>query len=170
MSIVLAAGLLEGLGLNLKVLGVQVVLFLTTFFILSRILFGRVLSHLQRREEEVRSQEEALVREREELERLAKEHEAHVAKVEKEAYDRMQAILKEGLSAGEQILAQAQKEAQSQIEGTRKAITEERTRAAEQLREEVLRLTTQACSKILNVRLEETEIRSVIREVLSEER
>jgi len=170
MSIVLAAGLLEGLGLNLKVLGVQVVLFLTTFFILSRILFGRVLSHLQRREEEVRSQEEALVREREELERLAKEHEAHVAKVEKEAYDRMQAILKEGLSAGEQILAQAQKEAQSQIEGTRKAITEERTRAAEQLREEVLRLTTQACSKILNVRLEETEIRPVIREVLSQER
>ncbi len=170
MSICLAGGLLYDLGINFKVLGVQVVIFLTTFLLLSRILFGRVLSHMQRREEEVRRHEEALARERQEIERLAQEYDAYVAKVERETYDRMQAILKEGLSAGGEILSRAQKEATQQIEAARVAIAEERARAGEQLRAEVVRMTVQACGKLLNMPLEESQVRPAILQALGEEK
>ena len=42
--------LLVDLGINWKILAIQVVIFVTTFLLLSKLLFGRVLSHLQQRE------------------------------------------------------------------------------------------------------------------------
>ena len=52
-SLLASGGLLDDLGINGKVVATQVVIFVTTFLLLGRILFGRALSHLQQREDEV---------------------------------------------------------------------------------------------------------------------
>lgn len=167
MTFCLIAGdVLKDLGINFKVLGTQVVIFLITFLVLSRILFGRVLSHLRRREEEVRQREEGIARQRQEIDTLAAQYEAHIAMVEKEAYDRMQAVLREGLKAGEGILAQAQQEAKQQIDSARKAIVQEREAAGERLRSEAVGMTLDACRKILQMPLNEAQDRPIVEEAV----
>lgn len=167
MTFCLAAGdVLKDLGINFKVLGTQVVIFLATFLILSRLLFGRVLSHLRKREEEIRLREEEIARQRKEIETLAAQYEAHMAKVEKDAYDRMQSVLKEGLKAGERIIAQAQQEAKQQVDSARKAIVQERELAGERLRSEAVEMTLEACRKILQVPLDEAHVRPLVEEAV----
>src|SRR5437762_14019447 len=100
--------LLESLGINIRVLLTQVVIFSITFIALSRILFGKALGFMKKREEEVASSHEAIERDKAEVARLTKEYEAHIAKVEKEAYDKTQEILKEALAAAAASVAKAQ--------------------------------------------------------------
>ena len=58
----LAVGILDDLGINLKVWGAQVLIFFVTFVVLSRVLFGRVVSHLVRREKDIQDRERAISR------------------------------------------------------------------------------------------------------------
>ena len=81
ISTLLASGLLDDLGVNFRVLGTQVVIFIITFIVLSRVLFGRVLDHMKRREEEIRRSTETIERDRQEVERMTAEYQASVVKV-----------------------------------------------------------------------------------------
>jgi F0F1-type ATP synthase membrane subunit b/b' len=116
ISALLASGLLDDLGINLKVLVTQVVIFSITFLLLSRVLFGKALDFMKKREEDVRASHEAITRDRAEVARLTKEYEAHIAKVEKQAYERTQEILKEALAAAGASVARAQADAKSEME------------------------------------------------------
>ena len=147
-------GLLQSLGINLKVLATQVVIFGVTFLVLSRILFGRTLGFMKKREEEVKASHEAIERDRAEVSRLTKEYEAHLAKVEKEAYDRTQAILKEALAAAAVTVARAQAEAKAEVERAAAAIAQEKREGLAQLRAEVVRLTLGVAEKVMDTRLD----------------
>lgn len=169
MTTWLAAGILDDLGINLKVWGVQVLIFLATFLVLSRVLFGRVVSHLVRREKDIGDREAKLREDRAEIERLAKAYEKHIAGVEKEAYHRMQAILKEGLDASHEMIARAQKEAHDQLEKARDAIQKERREAGKELHSHVVKMTAEACSRILDMPLEAAQVEPAIQNALKEE-
>ena len=160
--------ILKELGINLEVWLLQVVIFLFTFVILSRVLFGRVVSHLVHREKDIEGRETKLREEQAQIERLAKEYQRYIAKVEKEAYDRMQAILKEGLDSSHEMIAKAQQEAHSQIESAREAIQKERVQAGDELRTRVVELTTDACSRILDMPLEPDQVEPMIQQTLKE--
>lgn len=162
------AGLLEQLGINLKVLGTQVVIFVITFLVLSRLLFGRVLDHMTQREEEVRRSQEALKRDQEEAARLTQQVDAHLAKVDREAYDRMQALLKEALATAAGIVARAQEEAKRQVEQARAEIAREKQAAAGQLRSDVTRLTLAAAEKILDSPLDPAVHGALVQKFVSE--
>src|SRR5258706_14034451 len=92
-------GLLEDLGINLVVLGTQVTVFAITFVIISKILFGRVLSHIQQRETEMKTSADAIARDPADVKRMTKEYDAHLAKVDKEDNDQTKAILKQAIVA-----------------------------------------------------------------------
>src|SRR6185503_15750021 len=96
-TLLASGGLLDDLGINGKFVATQVVIFVTTFLLLARILFGRALGHLQQREEEIQKAHDAIQHDRAEVERMTKEYEAPLAKVDKEGYDKTQEILKEAL-------------------------------------------------------------------------
>jgi F-type H+-transporting ATPase subunit b len=147
-------GLLDDLGINLKVWAVQVSIFVATFLILSRILFGRVLDHMTRREDEARSLREQLARERADHERLAKEYEARMARVDQEAYAKLQSILKEALATASASVARAQAEAKAMVEQARGEIAREKSEASARLRAEVRRLTLAAVEKALQTPLD----------------
>ena len=112
-SLLASGGLLDDLGINFKVVATQVVIFVTTFLLLSRILFGRALAHMQQRESEIQKAHEAIKHDRAEIEKMTKEYEAHLAKVDKEGYDKTQEILKEALAAAQASVAKAQAEAKA---------------------------------------------------------
>ncbi len=150
----LLADLLQDLGLNLRVLAVQVVIFVTTFLLLSRILFGRVVRHMLQREEEIRASHAAIEASRAKVTALAKDYEARIAKIDKEAYDRMQEIFREALGSSGQILARAQGEARQQVEAARVEVAREKASALVTLRGEVVRLSLQAAEKVLDTKLD----------------
>lgn len=115
-ALLASGGLLQDLGINPVVVATQVVVFVITFLLLSRILFGRALQHMQQREDEIRKAQDAVAHDRAEVERMTKEYEAHLAKVDKEGYDKTQALLKDAQVQAQGAVAKAQSDAKAQVE------------------------------------------------------
>ncbi len=163
-----SGGLMDDLGINPAVLLTQVVIFSVTFLALSRILFGRVLSNLQRREEETREGHAAVGRDRAELDRLAKEYEAAIAKVDKESYDRTQAMLKEALATASAGVAQAQAQARSEVENALARIAREKQEASSRVRADIARLTLEVAEKAMETRLDPATHGAMVQKFLAE--
>ena len=155
-SLLLASGggLLDDLGVNLVVVATQVVIFVITFLLLGRILFGRALGHLQQREAEIKKAHDAIQHDRAELERMTKEYEAQLAKVDKEGYDKTQEILKEALATAQAAIAKAQADAKAETERASAEIAREKRDSLAKLRAEVTRLTLEVTEKVLDTKLD----------------
>ena len=143
------SSLLDDLGINFMVLGTQVVVFIITFVVLSRLLFGRVLGNMTRRERELKESRDSLAGDLEKAARLAKEFEEHMARADKAAYDRMQEIYREGMAEAGKIVAEAEARAREEITKAHAEITTEKAASLEALRSEVSQLTLEATSRIL---------------------
>jgi F-type H+-transporting ATPase subunit b len=168
MAYVLLAsgGLLHDLGINGVVLATQVVIFVITFVLLAKILFGRTLEHLHRREEEIRKAHEAIEHSRAEVERMTKEYEAHLAKVDKEGYDKTQEILREALAAAQAAIAKAQSDAKVETERAAQEIAREKQESVAQLRTEVARLTLDVASKVMDTPLDPATYGPVVQKII----
>ncbi|HEU4338849.1 MAG TPA: ATP synthase F0 subunit B [Planctomycetota bacterium] len=154
-SLLLAeGGLLKDLGINGWILLVQAIIFLVTFAILRRLLFGRMLGFMTSREAEIDKSVQSIRHDRAELERFTKEHEQHIARIEKEAYDRMQVLLKEGMEARSRISTQAQHVAAAEVKAAVADIVKMKSQALEQLRKDVPAIAQQAVERVLGVPLE----------------
>ena len=147
-------GLLDDLGVNLVVVATQVVIFVITFLLLGRILFGRALGHLQQREAEIKKAHDAIQHDRAELERMTKEYEAQLAKVDKEGYDKTQEILKEALATAQAAIAKAQADAKAETERASADIAREKRDSLAKLRADVTRLTLEVTEKVLDTKLD----------------
>jgi len=150
-SLLLAEGLLTDLGINFKILVVQSFIFIVTFAILRRLLFARMLGFMTSREAEVERALASIHRDRAELEKFSAEYEANIARIEKEAYDRMQAMLKEGLEAKARISGQAQQQASAEVKAALAAIGKEKEVALATLRKDVAEISRQAVERVLGV-------------------
>ena len=158
-GLLLAEGLLTDLGINLKILLVQAIIFSLTFAILRRLLFARMLGFMTSREAEIEKSVQAIRHDRAELEKFTKEYEAHIARIEKEAYDRMQAVLKEGLEARSRISAQAQQQAAAEVKAALAAIAQEKEKGLVALRKDVSAIARQAAERVIGVPLESGDSR-----------
>jgi F-type H+-transporting ATPase subunit b len=148
-TLLASGGLLDDLGINGKVVVTQVVIFVTTFLLLAKILFGRALAHMQQREEEIQKAHDVIRHDREEIERMTKEYEVHLAKVDKEGYEKTQEILKEALAAAQASVAKAQSDARAETERAAAEVAREKRESLAQLRSEVTRLTQLVAEKVL---------------------
>jgi len=163
-----SGGLLEDLGINLLVLGTQVVVFVFTFIVLSRLLFGRILGHMTRREEEVRSRQEAVERDLAEVAVLAKDYEARKARIDSEADKMKNDLVRKAIAECASEVAQAQAEAQEEVRKGRDAIAAEKREALAGLRVEVERLTFAVAEKVMESRIDPAVHGPVVRKFLSE--
>ncbi|HLY74319.1 MAG TPA: ATP synthase F0 subunit B [Planctomycetota bacterium] len=154
ISLLASGGLLQDLGINPVVLATQVVIFVITFLLLSRLLFGRALEHMQRREEEIQKAREAIQQVRTQVERMTKEYEAHLAKIDKEGYDKTQALLKDALATAQGAIAKAQADAKSESERAIAEIAREKKASLVQLRSDVTQLTLEVAEKVMETRLD----------------
>lgn len=154
-GLLLSAGILEELGIHLPVLAVQAFIFIVTFWVLRRLLFGRMMKFMTDREAEVDRAMEAIRRHRAEFEKVTGDYEAHIARIEKEAYDRMQAILKEGLDAKSRISAQSQQQAATEVKSALEAIAREKGAAMAALQKEVQAISRQAVERVIGVPVDE---------------
>ena len=162
MLLLAEGGLLEGLGINLWVLGIQVAIFVTTFFILTNTLFKRILTFMQDREKEQAGSAERVKKNREELAKVTAEYEERIAKVEKEAYAKLQAVLKDALEAKNRVIAEAQAKAKAEADAAKAAIIAEKTQAMSALHAEVSRLAKAAAERILEEPVDDAVVKRVV--------
>ena len=167
-ALLAAGGLLDNLGVNLKVLAVQVVIFIATFVILSKLLFGRVVGNMLRRESEMKQAQEAIERDRAEAARLKKEYEDRLAEADRETYGQMQESLKRALAVASDTVAQAQAQAREETEKALAEIRKEKQEAKVRLRDEVTRLTLDVAEKVLETKLDPARHGEVVRKFVSE--
>lgn len=161
-------GLLDQLGVNPRVLAVQVVIFITTFILLSRILFRRTLDQITQREEEIRTSREAIERDRAEVARLSKDYGTQIARIDREAYEKMQAQVKESISMAQGLVGRAQSESRAEVERAVGEIGREKQRAFEQLQSEIARLTVELAEKVLEAKLDPGAGRAIAEKLASE--
>lgn len=157
MSALLASGgggLLDTLGVSPPVVVVQILIFVTTFVVLKNGLFGRVLQRLQAREAEIKAAQEAVAKDKAELQARMKEYQDRLAVVDRTSYEQAQALLKDALGAAAAATAQAQAAARKEVEQALAGISAEKRQAREQLREEVTRLTLEVVEKVLETKLD----------------
>jgi F-type H+-transporting ATPase subunit b len=167
-TLLASGGLLDDLGINGKVVATQMVIFVITFLALAKILFGRSLGNMQRREEEIRKAHEAIQHDRAEVERMTKEYEAHLAKVDKEGYDKTQDILREALAAAQASIARAQADAKADTERAAADIAREKRESLAQLRAEVTRLTQQVAEKVLETPVDPSAAAAAVQKFIQE--
>jgi F-type H+-transporting ATPase subunit b len=153
-ALLASGGLLQDLGINPVVVATQVVVFVITFLLLSRILFGRALGFMQQREEEIKKSHDAIAHDRAEVERMTKEYEAHLAKVDKEGYDKTQALLREALAQSQGAVAKAQTDAKAQVDKALAEIAQSKKDNLVQLRTQVAKLTVDVVEKVLDTKLD----------------
>jgi F0F1-type ATP synthase membrane subunit b/b' len=168
VSLLAAGGLLEQLGINPVVLATQVVVFVITFLLLSRILFGRTLSNLQQREDEIKKAHDAIQRDRADVERMTKEYEAQIAKVDKEGYAKTQELLKEALATAQANISKAQGEAKAQTDRAIAEIGREKKETLEKLRSDVTRLALDVAEKAMATRLDPNVHGAAVQKFLQE--
>src|SRR5882672_5549437 len=153
-SLLAEADILKALGINPVVLGTQIVIFVITFTLLSRILFGRALTFMQQREEEITKAQALIRQDRAEVERMTKEYEANLAKVDKEGYDKTQAILKEAIEASQAQVGKAQTDARAETQARLAEIEKEKKDPLVGLRADVVRLSLEVAGKVMDTRLD----------------
>ena len=162
-------GILDQLGINLKVVAVQVVIFLITIWVLYRFLFRPVTEFTERRDKEMDEAVAGIEKNRAEVERLAAEYRKKLDEIEKRAYDRLQEAIKEGLKAKAEIVAKAEKETRSLVEKARAEIEKEKAAAREALRAEVKRLALDAAERLTGRAPDPKQSERILDEILTKE-
>ena len=147
-------GILADLGISPPVVLAQMIIFGFTFVVLRKILFGRIMDHMTAREAEAQKAEEKIRHDRAEGERLAADVEANLARIDKEAWERLQGLLKESLAARSKITAEAQARAQQETKDALAVIAKDRQAALESLRKDVPAMAQQLAERVIGVPLE----------------
>jgi len=135
--------LLAPLGLNFKLVFIQLVGFILLYLLLKKFLFGRVMEMIQNRGDEIRNSYEENEQIRSEVENLKAEYEKKLQDAKQEA----NAILQDAVK-------NAEKTSQGIIEKTRQEATEIKEKGIVELEQEKKRVVSEIRSDVVNLSVE----------------
>jgi F-type H+-transporting ATPase subunit b len=140
--------------------------FAIAFFVLRKFAFGPIQTAIDARRERIREAVEEADRARNEARELLEQHRAMIAQAKNESAD----ILAEARKVGEAQIQRAKDEAETErqrrLEDTRKQIDAETARALDQIRNEVADLTIEATQRIVGKVLDAEDQRRLIDEAV----
>lgn len=142
--------------------------FLILVWILNKFLFKPLMAHMDARSKEIEGTFKKIDADRAEIERLMAEYQNRMAKIEKEAYDAMQAAIKEGIAAKTEIIDQAHAASAQIIAKAQAEIQLEKEKALVELRSEIVNLALAAAEKVVARRMDESIHADLVRKFLDE--
>jgi len=148
-------GILEQLGIDPKLILVNIIGFVILLAILKKFLYGPVTQALDGRAEDIRSTYAQADAEKARMEELRADYERRLADIEAEARRRIQAAIKEAQVSREHILNEAREQADKVISRGQEEIVREKEKAIVELRREVADLTINAAGKLIGRSLDE---------------
>lgn len=160
--------ILKDLGINWYVVGFQAVVFVTLFLVMRRLLFEKTHVFMQARDHEIEETRRRIAEDRAQVEKLMAEYGAKISDVEKEAGQKLQALVHEGLAAKAKILQEAHDQAQAQLADARRQIAAAKQKALADLRAELSRLSHETIEKVLQQKVDAASTRGLIESALAE--
>jgi len=157
----------EQLGIDPKLIVVNIVGFLILLAILKKFLYGPITQVLTDRAEDIRAAYADAEAEKARMEELRADYERRIADIEAEARRRIQETVKEADGIKEHILNEARTNANRILTRAEEEITREREKAVVQLKREVVDLTINAAARLIGKSLDEPGQRRLVDEFIS---
>lgn len=161
-------GLLQTLGIAPKVIAIQIVGFVFVFFVLKKLLFERIIEHVQKRKDDINTAFDQIDKEKEELERLKAEYKQHLEKIEDEGREVIAKAIKEAQQHKQELLEQAKAEGDKLIEKAKREIELEKEKALVTIQEEVANLSILCAEKVIGETLNETKHKRLVLDVIED--
>lgn len=158
---------MEALGLDPKFLLIQAVSFFLLLFVLTKFAFRPLLNMLEARQETIRNDLDQAESRRVEMERLQKEYETRLAKIEDEARDKIQQAIKQAEGIRDEIVTKARTESEEVLAAGREEIERDRIRNMAQMRDEIADLAINAAQSVVGKNLSAQNHDQLIAEALS---
>jgi len=157
---------LRALGLDWRVLLVQIVTFGVLYWLLRRYLFGPVSALLSARSSEVEQRLASAQHTEEHSQQLRQELESRLSTIEEEARQKIQQAVQEARTARERLMQEARGDAERVLRRAEEEIQREQRRALLDLRNQVADLAIAAAEKAVAAGLDEAKHRQAIADYL----
>jgi F-type H+-transporting ATPase subunit b len=144
------------------------VCFAITFFVLKKIAFSRIQQGIDERRDRIRKSVEEADNARAEAQRLLEEHRALIGSAKSEAADILAEARRVGDAQIERVKTEAEDERQRRLEETKRQIDAETKRSLDLIRTEVADLTLEATARVTGKVLDAEDQRRLIDEAISE--
>ena len=158
---------LEALGINFKIIFIQIVGFLILYWVLNKFLFSRIKDMLTKRKGEIETAYKKNEAERQDIARLKKDYEERIAGTKLES----EGIVEEGRRRGEaikqEILVQAKKDSGQLLEKSKKEIEMEREKAISKAHSQIADLSHLVASKVIKKSLSRKDHLELVDEYIS---
>ena len=142
--------------------------FAITFFVLRKYAFGPIQRTIDERRDRIRKSVEEADNARAEAQRLLEEHRALIGSAKSEAADILAEARKVGDAQIERVKKEAEEERQRRLEETKRQIDAETKRSLELIRTEVADLTLEATARVTGKVLDGEDQRRLIDEAIAE--
>ncbi|MEE8185512.1 MAG: F0F1 ATP synthase subunit B [Thermodesulfobacteriota bacterium] len=159
---------LEILGIDLKVIIVQIVGFLILFWVLNRFLFSRIKGMLTKRRVEIETAYEKNEAERQDIARLKEGYEERIAGIKLEAGSIVEEGRKKAEAIKQEILAHAEKDSRQLLEKSKREIRMEKEKAISEAHGQIADLSLIVASKLIKKSLSREDHLQLANEYLSE--
>ena len=149
--------LLAPLGLNFKLLFIQLIGFLLLYWLLKKFLFGRIVEMIQKRGDEIRGAYEENEKTREKANEIKAEYEKKLQKAKHEAELIIQDAIEKAEKAGQDIIEKTRLEAAQIRDKGLVEIEQEKKRVVVEVRNDIVNLSVEIASKIIGKTIDPEE-------------
>ncbi len=158
--------LLAPLGLNFKLLFIQLFGFLILFWLLKKFLFGRVMEMVQKRGDEIRSAYEENERTRDEVKSLQSEYQQKLQEARKEAEEIIQSATEKAEKAGQEIITKTRQEADDLRKRGLAEIEQEKQKVISEVRTDVVNLSVEIAKRLIEKSVEKQDAEKLADDVI----
>ena len=141
--------LVQQLGLNFTLVGIQLFGFIILFLLLKKFLWGRVLEMIQKRGDEIRNAYEENEKNRNVANELKVEYEKRLQDAKKEAEAIVQLSVEKAEKAGQEVIEKTRQEADLIKEKGLAEIEQEKSRVLSEIRTDVVELSMEIAKDII---------------------
>ncbi len=142
--------------------------FLLLVYLLKKFAWGPVINALEKREQQIESDKQTAANARQSAEELKKELDDRLAQISTEAAQQIAAAVKVGETQKEQLLAQAQEQADRLVAQAKAQIEAEKNKALADVRSEIASISVLAASRVVGQDLKDANADKIVAQVLQE--
>ena len=159
---------MEALGLNLELIGTQIIGFLVVLWILKKFAWKPLLKMLDDRRQKIIGDIEAAENTRADADKLLDDYNAKLKDIEAEARSKIQDAVSEGNKIAAEIRENAREEAHKIVEKSREELARDVAKARVQLRDDMIEMALKSAEKVINTKLDESEHKRMLDDFLKE--
>lgn len=148
--------IIHALGIDWRLILTQILGFLLLLFFLQRVVLSKAFAFLDSRQADIKSTYDQMDADRASMDRLRAEYEQRLAGIEAEAREKIQAAVKEAQALRDNLVADAQQQAEAIVEKGRNDSERERQKAFLEMRAQIVSLAINAAGKVIGESLDAT--------------